>query len=295
MQDFEKLGAFYLGRPYTWRRVPPGTTWSCTTRGISVTHAVIIGMTGSGKTGLGIGLLEEAAIDGIPAIAIDPKGDLGNLLLTFPELAPGIPPVDRRGRCRAEGPVAGAFAAEQAETLEEGSGGLGTGRRAHRALRAAVGRRHLHAGQHAGHRRFDAAIVRAPPPEVCDDDELLRERIEHGVAGLLTLVGVEADPLRSREHISSRRARAPHGRPARPRSRGAHRPHPEAAVRHASACWTSRRSIPAKERFELAMRLNNLLAAPGFEAWLEGEPLDIDRLLYTPAGKPRLSIVRSRT
>ena len=52
------------------------------------THGVIVGMTGSGKTGLGIVMLEEALLSGIPTLIIDPKGDMGNLLLTFPELSP---------------------------------------------------------------------------------------------------------------------------------------------------------------------------------------------------------------
>src|SRR4249919_119279 len=87
MKDFENLGVFYLGK-----RAGPGAPSEpelilYDSKDLT-THAVIVGMTGSGKTGLGIGLIEEAAIDGIPTIAVDPKGDLGNLLLTFPDLAP---------------------------------------------------------------------------------------------------------------------------------------------------------------------------------------------------------------
>src|SRR5215813_9594843 len=88
MEDFEKLGAFYLGRPHDLKTGKPGEGMVLYDSKDLVTHAVCVGMTGSGKTGLCIALLEEAAIDGIPAIAIDPKGDLGNLLLTFPNLAP---------------------------------------------------------------------------------------------------------------------------------------------------------------------------------------------------------------
>src|SRR5204863_1354394 len=88
MQEFEKLGAFYLGREYDLTRKQPNDKLFLYDSKDLVTHAVCVGMTGSGKTGLCLGLLEEAAIDGIPAIAIDPKGDLGNLLLTFPDLKP---------------------------------------------------------------------------------------------------------------------------------------------------------------------------------------------------------------
>src|SRR5512134_1516602 len=84
--NFEKLGVFYLGRPYDPSRKAAGEGLLLYDAKDLVTHAVCVGMTGSGKTGLCICLLEEAAIDGIPAIVIDPKGDLGNLLLTFPEL-----------------------------------------------------------------------------------------------------------------------------------------------------------------------------------------------------------------
>src|SRR6186997_1082894 len=88
MKDFEKLGLFYLGREYD---IAAGKALDALVLYDSrdlVTHAVCVGMTGSGKTGLCLSLVEEAAIDGVPVIAIDPKGDLGNLLLTFPNLAP---------------------------------------------------------------------------------------------------------------------------------------------------------------------------------------------------------------
>src|SRR5512139_3679772 len=88
MKDFEKLGLFYLGRPLDPATLAPGAEPLLYDARDLVTHAVIVGMTGSGKTGLGIGLLEEAAIDGVPAVIIDPKGDLANLLLTFPDLRP---------------------------------------------------------------------------------------------------------------------------------------------------------------------------------------------------------------
>src|SRR5690349_24088773 len=97
--DFEKLGVFYLGRPYDLaaKQAKPG--WLLYDSKDLVTHAVCVGMTGSGKTGLCLALLEEAAIDGIPVIAIDPKGDLGNLMLTFPSLeakdfAPWVDPAE---------------------------------------------------------------------------------------------------------------------------------------------------------------------------------------------------------
>ena len=88
MTDFEKMGVFYLGRVFDPAMQQTTAEPLLYDAKDLTTHAVCLGMTGSGKTGLGIGLLEEAAIDGIPVIVIDPKGDLGNLLLTFPNLSP---------------------------------------------------------------------------------------------------------------------------------------------------------------------------------------------------------------
>ena len=88
MQDFEKLGQFYLGRHHDLQqKQPTGELLLYDSRDL-VTHALCVGMTGSGKTGLCLALIEEAAIDGVPCLVIDPKGDLTNLLLTFPDLAP---------------------------------------------------------------------------------------------------------------------------------------------------------------------------------------------------------------
>src|SRR6187397_2899797 len=119
--DFEKLGVFYLGKRYD---VDAGVLRDdlvlYDSRDLT-THAVIVGMTGSGKTGLGIGLLEEAAIDGVPAIAIDPKGDLGNLLLTFPRLAPeDFRPWVNEDDAARKGMTPDAYAAEQAATWRDG-------------------------------------------------------------------------------------------------------------------------------------------------------------------------------
>ncbi len=108
MSDFEKLGAFYIGREVD---ADAGTVAEAPLMYDSkdlTTHAVCVGMTGSGKTGLCISLLEEAALDGIPALVIDPKGDIANLMLTFPGLErSGVPPLDRRSRSQPQGHVAG--------------------------------------------------------------------------------------------------------------------------------------------------------------------------------------------
>ena len=145
---YEKLGVFYLGKPFDLATNTLGTEPVLYDSKDLVTHAVIVGMTGSGKTGLGLSLIEEAAMDGVPVLAIDPKGDLGNLLLTFPNLAAGDfkPWVDRR-RGRAQGHHRRRVRRAGSGDLEEGPRGLGPGRRAHRPPARRRRLRHLHAGQ----------------------------------------------------------------------------------------------------------------------------------------------------
>jgi hypothetical protein len=292
MADYEKLGAFYLGKVYdpdTSRVLDELLLYDAKDL---TTHAVCVGMTGSGKTGLCVGLLEEAAIDGIPAIAIDPKGDLGNLMLTFPELQPAdfLPWLDddeaaRSGRTREE------HAKWTAELWRSGLAKWGQDGSRIARLRQAVDVSIYTPGGSAGLPLTVLRTFAAPSAEVAADADALRERTLSAVSGILALVGVDCDPVRSREHILL-----------------------SAIVDHA---WGEGRSLevadlirevqsppfdrlgildlesffPAKERFGLAMLLNNLLASPAFAAWGEGEPLDVGRLLYTAEGRPRLSIL----
>ena len=250
-------------------------------------------MTGSGKTGLCMALLEEAAIDGIPAIAIDPKGDLGNLLLTFPELRPEdfLPWVDP-AEASAQGTHARGVRREDGRDLARGPGRMGRGRRADREVPRRGRHRDLHARQRRRAAADGAALVRRAAARLCSTDP------------------------------SACASGSP--RPSRACWRWWASTPTRFAAASTSCCPTSSTTpgaggttwtwpalmrqiqtppfekvgvvdletfFPAKERFELAMKLNNLLASPGFAAWMEGEPLDIGGLLYTAAGKPRLSIV----
>ena len=291
MEDFEKLGAFYLGRPYdlaTRSAVPAPLMYD--SRDL-LTHAVCVGMTGSGKTGLCIGLLEEALIDGIPAIVIDPKGDLANLALTFPTLdGPAFAPwVDADEALRA-GQDVEAFAAAQAERWKTGLAGWGQDGERVRTLRESAEVTIYTPGSSAG---VPVSILKSfavPPAAVLGDRDLLRERLQTTVTSLLGLAGIAADPLQSREHIL--------------------------LARILETAWLAGNDVdlvgliqqiqsppvsrigaldldafyPAKERFTLAMALNNLLAAPGFDQWLTGAALDVGAFLRTPSGKPRAAI-----
>jgi len=256
------------------------------------THAVVLGMTGSGKTGLCLTLLEEAALDGIPALAIDPKGDIGNLLLTFPELQPGDfrPWIDEAEAAR-RGIPPDELAEETAELWRDGLAESGQDGERIGRLRAAVDMPIFTPGATHG---LPIAVLRsfeAPTDAVRNDPDALRERVATAVSGLLSLAGIEADPVRSREHILLSRIIEQGWGAGRDFDLGA-------LIRAVQKPGFERVGVldlesffPARARFELATTLNNLIAAPGFEAWLEGPPLDIPSLLWTPDGKPRISIL----
>ena len=202
MYDIEQLGVFYLGRHYdleTRQRSEAPVLYDAKHL---VTHALCVGMTGSGKTGLCISLLEEAAIDGVPAIVIDPKGDLGNLALAFPGLAAQdfLPWVDEQEAARKSLSVE-AYAAQTAESWRKGLAEWGQGPERIERLKSAAEIALYTPGSTAGIPISIVGSLAAPPANVLEDAELLRERIDTTVTGLLGLVGVEADPLQSREHV----------------------------------------------------------------------------------------------
>ena len=289
--NYEKLGAFYLGKEYDLAsRTLKEDLILYDSKDLN-THAVIIGMTGSGKTGLGIGILEEALIDNIPIIAIDPKGDLPNLLLNFPDLGPeDFRPWVNAQDALNKGLTIDQFAAKQAETWRKGLADWGQGPDRIARLKATADFSVYTPGSHAG---IPVSVLRSfspPPPGTLEDPDLLREQIQTTATSLLALLGIEADPIISREHIllsnifetvwseakSLDLAGLIHAIQAPPFER--------IGVMDLESFY------PAKERFALAMRMNNLLASPGFESWLEGEPLNIGQMLYTAQGKPRACI-----
>jgi hypothetical protein len=292
MQDFEKLGVFYLGRGYDIAARKAGSDLLLYDAKDLTTHGVCVGMTGSGKTGLCLALLEEAAIDGIPAIVIDPKGDLSNLLLTFPELRPEdfrpwVDPAEATRRGTTVEQLAEQTAKEWREGLAEWDQQPDRIARFRDAADAAI----YTPGSAAG---LPLTVLRsfgAPAPEILKDGDALRERTSAAVSGLLALLGIDADPLRSREHILLSNLVDRAWREGRDLDLAGLIRDIQSPPFDKIGVMDLESIFPAKERFALSMSLNNLLASPGFSAWMEGEPLDIQRLLYTPAGKPRLSIL----
>ncbi len=291
MEDFEKLGVFYLGRPYDLAKKKPKPGWLLYDSKDLVTHAVCVGMTGSGKTGLCLGLLEEAAIDGIPAIVIDPKGDLANLMLTFPQLrGEDFAPWINEDDARKNGLSPGDFATQQAELWKKGLGEWGQSGARIQKLKDAAEFVVYTPGSNAG---IPVSILKsfaAPSQDILDDGELLRERVGTTTTSLLGLIGVEADPIKSREHILLSTILDQAWRKGQDLDLAAliqliqTPPVSKVGVLDLDSFY------PSKDRFALAMQLNNLLAAPGFSAWLEGDALDVGKMLYSPAGKPRIAI-----
>ncbi len=292
MQDFEKLGAFYLGRIFDLDQGSTKEDLLLYDSKDLTTHGVCVGMTGSGKTGLCISLLEEAAIDGIPSLIIDPKGDLGNMMLAFPELRPADfrPWIDADEATRKGFDVDG-YATKMAETWKKGLADWGQDGARISKFRNSVDMTIYTPGSNAGIPLSILRSLEAPSAAVKEDEDAFRDRIMTAVSGLLALLGIAADPIRSREHILI------------------------SNILHKA--WTSGISLsiadliqeiqsppftkigvfdlesffPSRERFDLAMQLNNLLASPGFAVWMEGEPLDVSRLLYSTSGKPKISIL----
>jgi hypothetical protein len=292
VQDFEKLGAFYLGKRFDTEADKLTEELVLYDAKDLTTHAVIIGMTGSGKTGLGIGMLEEAALDHIPVIALDPKGDMGNLLLTFPELrAEDFRPWVNARAATDKGQTPDEYASAQAALWKKGLGQWGqTGKRIAQ-LRKNVDLAIYTPGSNAGLPVSVLQSFAAPNAELIDDVDLYRERVQATATGILTLLDIDADPVASREHILISRLLDHAWRDGRDLDVASLIAEIQDPPINKVGVMTLDSFFPPKDRFALAMRLNNLLAAPGFESWMEGEPLNTKNLLYTAEGKPRISVM----
>jgi hypothetical protein len=291
MQPFEKLGSFYLGKEYDLAKKKLLERLVMYDARDLTTHAVCVGMTGSGKTGLCIDLLEEAAIDSVPAIIIDPKGDITNMLLTFPDLrtedfAPWVNVDDARRKDMSTE----QYAKYIAETWQKGLKEWDQDGERIRMLKQSVDFRIYTPGSDAGLPISILASLAAPEMTWSDNEELLRDKIQGTVSALLGLVGIEADPIRSREHILLSNIFEHFWRRGEDLDLAKLITSIQTPPVRQLGVFDVETFFPEKERFELAMLLNNIIAAPSFDLWLRGESLDVSRLLYSPDGKPRHSI-----
>lgn len=289
---YEKLGLFYLGK-----EVNPETFQ--TTENLFVykskdftTRATIIGMTGSGKTGLGVAIIEEATIDKIPSIILDPKGEMGNLLLAFPELSKDdfkewIDPAEAENK----GMDPALFAEETAREWEEGIKSFYQDRARIKLYRESADFAIYTPGSSVGILLSVLSSFDVPSLDVLDDPETYSSMINSTVMGLLSLINIKADPLTSKEYILLSAIFAYFWKKGVNLSLEELIGHIINPPFEKIGVLSLNNFYPQKERFELAMLLNNILTSPGFSMWLEGERLDIQNLLYTKEGKPRVSII----
>jgi hypothetical protein len=256
------------------------------------THGVIVGMTGSGKTGLGIGLLEEALLDGVPCLVIDPKGDMGNLALSFPDFAPSDfrPWIDEAEAIR-NGEDPDTVAVKTASTWQSGLKSWHIEPERLRRLNEVAAITIYTPGSSVGVPLNIIGSLQNPGVDFAENAELLRDEIEGYVSSILTLADVDADPVSGREHIllsniieqawaageslTIEQLIGEIPKPSKIRKLGV---------------FDIDTFFPAKDRMALAMQLNALVASPSFRSWSTGVPLDIDTLLYE-GSKPRAAVM----
>ena len=289
--NIEGLGTFYLGRVFDLaqkKQLPEPILYDSKDL---VTHAVCVGMTGSGKTGLCIDLIEEAAIDGIPSLVIDPKGDLSNLMLTFPDLKPeDFAPWVNADDAARKGLSPADYAAQQANLWKTGLAKWDESGERIKRLKDAADFTIYTPGSNAG---VPISVLKSFDPPVgpaAEDGELFTERVQSTSTSLLGLMGIDADPVQSREHILIANLLQTAWQKGESLDLATliqqiqTPPFARVGVLELEAFY------PSKDRFKLATQLNNLLASPSFASWLEGEPLDVANFLRTPQGKPRVAI-----
>ncbi len=290
MQEiYEKLGLFYLGKDVDKESLEATEALTLLKNKNFTTHAAIIGMTGSGKTGLGIGLIEEAAIDNIPAIVIDPKGDMGNLCLTDPKFDPQTfePWVADEAKAKEKDPA--SYAQKIAQMWKEGieSWGQSSSRVEHfKGVEKTI----YTPGSNAGVSVNILSSLETPPPEVMEESDTFASYLKSTTSSLLSLVGVDADPMESKAYILLAQIITYAWLNDEPLSI-------ETLIGKIITPPFDKIGVLALDdfygqdaRFALATKFNALLANPSFAQWLQGENLDIQKLLYDENGKAKIAI-----
>ena len=290
MQEiYEKLGLFYLGKDVDKKNLEATEALTLLKNKNFTTHAAIIGMTGSGKTGLGVGIIEEAAIDNIPSIIIDPKGDMGNLCLVDSEfLAKSFEPwVEDEARSKEKD--VSEYASKISTMWKEGI--VSWGQSSDRAAKLqAVPKTIYTPGSSAGVAINVMSSLESPPTEVMEDSDTFTSYLKSTTVSLLSLVGIEADPLESKEYIllaqiitkawisdEDMSIESIIGKIIKPSFK-------KIGVLSLDEFY------PQNARFKLATKFNSLLASPSFSLWLQGDSLDIQKLLYDENGKAKIAI-----
>jgi hypothetical protein len=285
MKDiYEQLALFYLGKN------AGDDSLSLYKSKHLTTHAAIIGMTGSGKTGLGIGLIEEAAIDNIPAIVIDPKGDMSNLCLAFGEMRPEdyLPWIDE-----SEANAKGKTLQEMAEDLAQSNraGIESFGQDLERVQRfAAVPKTIYTPGSSAGVGVDILGSFAAPSQSILEDADTLASLINTTSASLLSLVGLSSDSLNSKEHLLLSNIFSHYYAQGLSLSMETLISNIITPPFEKIGMLTLDAFYPQNERMKLATLFNGVISSVTFSAWLKGEPLDIQNMLYDENGKAKIAI-----
>jgi hypothetical protein len=282
---------FYLGRTFNQQSGKLGEDVVYYDSRDLTTHAVVVGMTGSGKTGLCISMLEEAILDNIPAIIIDPKGDITNLALAFPELRPqDFQPWIHQDDARRAGMDPAMYAADIAQTWRDGLAQWGIVPDRVRWLKGAAELSVYTPGSDSGLPISILASLRAPRYNWQGQEELVRERITGIVNALFALAGMNFQPVKDVEHVLLSNVIEHSWRQARDLTLEDIVLQIQQPPFDKLGVFPLDQAINEKKRFKLAMELNNIIAAPSFQSWLQGQPMDMQSLLYQPNGRPRVSI-----
>ena len=285
--DYENLKLFYIGKEKINEQIFAPLVYK---NKDLTTHAAIIGMTGSGKTGLGISLLEEAAIDNIPSIIIDPKGDMGNLLLTFPNLqGSDFEPWIEEQDAVNNGLSISELALKTAQTWKNGIEADFQNQERIQKLKDSADFTIYTPGSSAGVQISILSSFKAPSIEVLEDNELLVSLINSTVSSILSLID-EKDDSSSKEFILISTI-----------FMNSYANQKDLSLEELITCIVTppfskvgifdlETFFPQSERLKLALKLNTIIANPSFKSWIEGEPLDISNLLYDESGKAKVSI-----
>lgn len=282
---------FYLGRTFNNQTNKLGTDVVYYDSRDLTTHAVVVGMTGSGKTGLCITMLEEAILDNIPAIIIDPKGDITNLALAFPELqAQDFQPFVHPDDARRAGMDTATYSADIAQTWQDGLAQWGIVKDRVRWLKGAAQLSIYTPGSDAGLPISILASLRAPRQNWQGQEETVRERITGIVNALFALAGMNYEPVKDVEHVLLSNIIEANWQQGKDLSLEDIVLQIQQPTFEKLGVFPLDQAISEKKRYKLSMELNNIIAAPSFQSWLRGQPLDIQSLLYQPNGRPKVSI-----
>ena len=286
---YEKLGLFYLGKDVDKTTMEALEVLTLLKNKNFTTHAAIIGMTGSGKTGLGAGIIEEAAIDNIPSIIIDPKGDMGDLCLSDPSFSSKTfePWVRDEALSKEKDPA--EYAQQIATMWQEGIKSFGQDNSRVEKFHT-VAKTIYTPGSSAGVSINIISSLETPPPQIMEESDIFNAYLKSTVTSLLSLIGITADPLDSKEYIllaqiitnawlreEDLSIETIIGRIINPSFK-------KIGVLSLDDFYSQ------NARFKLATKFNALLASPSFSLWLQGDNLDIQKLLYDENGKAKIAI-----